>query len=165
MEAIQIVNRGLFFPSGRLTPRRETERIVLHHTGGAPGEDLDAEAIDAVHRRLGWAGVGYHFLIRKSGAVEAGRPAFAVGAHAEGANSDSVGIALGGNFCEEEPTAAQVESCAMLLAVCAASFGVALDGEHIVGHRDLSATACPGDALYERLEEIIGKANWYRMND
>ena len=165
MEAINILHRGLVFPSARLTARKETDLIVLHHTGGAPGEDPDAEEIDAVHRRLGWAGVGYHFLIRKSGAVEAGRPAIAVGAHAEGANGESVGVALGGNFCEEEPTAAQIESCAMLIAVLGAAFGVALDEEHIVGHRDLDATACPGDALYERLEEIIGKANWYCMNE
>ncbi len=165
MEAVHIFHRGLFFPSGRLTARRETELIVLHHTGGVKGEDPDVAAIDAAHRRLGWAGVGYHYLIRKSGAVEAGRPDFAVGAHAEGGNRASIGIALGGNFCEEAPTAAQTEATAMLLAVLSAAFGVALDGEHVVGHRDLDATACPGDALYERLEEIIGKANWYRMND
>ena len=65
------------------------------------------------------------------------------------------------NFCEEEPTAAQIESCAMLLAVLASAYDVPMDAEHIVGHRDLSATACPGDALYARIEEIIGKAIWY----
>ncbi|MBO4852518.1 MAG: N-acetylmuramoyl-L-alanine amidase [Schwartzia sp.] len=162
MEAINITDYGLFFPPERLVMRDRTALAVLHHTGGAPGEDPDVAAIDDAHRGLGWAGVGYHYLIRKSGAVEAGRPALAMGAHAEGANTRSIGIALCGNFCEEEPTAAQIESCAMLIAVISASFGVALDEEHIVGHRDLAATACPGDALYERLEEIIGKAVWYQ---
>ena len=161
MEAINIFNHGLFFPSGRLTARKETNLIVLHHTGGAAGEDMTVAEIDAAHRRLGWAGVGYHYLIRKSGAVEAGRPAFAVGAHAEGGNRESLGIALDGNFCEEAPTAAQIESCAMLLAIVAASFGVPTDGGHIVGHRDLDATACPGDALYTEIPEIVGKARWY----
>ena len=72
-----------------------------------------------------------------------------------------IGVALCGNFCEEEPTAAQIESCAMLLAVLASAYDVPMDAEHIVGHRDLVATACPGDALYARIEEIIGKAIWY----
>ena len=162
MEAINITDYGLFFPPGRLVMRDRTALAVLHHTGGAPGEDPDVAAIDDAHRGLGWAGVGYHYLIRKSGAVEAGRPALTMGAHAEGVNTRSIGIALCGNFCEEEPTAAQIESCAMLLAICSASFGVVLDDAHVVGHRDLAATACPGDALYERLEEIIGKAVWYQ---
>ena len=38
------------------------------------------------------------------------------------------------------------------------------DAEHIVGHRDLAATACPGDALYEQIPKLIGKAIWYHMN-
>ena len=161
MEAIQIVNRGLYFPSGRLDTRQETSMIVLHHTGGAAGEDPDAAQIDAAHRRIGWAGIGYHYVIRRDGNIEAGRPSFAVGAHAEGANGTSVGVALCGNFCEDEPSAAQIESAAMLVAILAAAFGLAPDAAHIVGHRDLNATACPGDALYGRMEELIGKAIWY----
>ena len=164
MEAVHILHRGLFFPSGRLDMREETSLIVLHHTGGAAGEDPDAAEIDGIHRRLGWAGIGYHFLIRRDGAVEAGRPALAIGAHAEGANHDSVGVALCGNFCEDVPTNAQLESCAMLLALLSASFGFEPDAEHIAGHRDLAATACPGDALYAEIPELIGKAEWYRMN-
>ena len=128
---------------------------------GQPGEDPDAAQIDAMHRRLGWSGVGYHYIIRKDGTIEEGRPAFAVGAHAEGVNAQSLGVALCGNFCEEEPTAAQIESTAMLLAMLSATFGVEPDRTHIVGHRDLMATACPGDALYERMDEFIGKAIWY----
>ena len=161
MEAICVWHRGLYFPSGELDARAETNLVVLHHTGGAPGEDPDAEEIDAIHRRLGWTGVGYHFLIRRDGSIEEGRPAFAVGAHAEGANRKSVGVALGGNFCEDDPTAAQLESCAMLLAVLSVAFGFEADAEHIIGHRDLAPTACPGEQLYAKIPELIGKANWY----
>ena len=82
MEAISILDRGLFFPSGRLIARPETDLIVLHHTGGSAGEDPDAAEIDAIHRRLGWSGIGYHYLIRKDGSIEQGRPSFGVGAHA-----------------------------------------------------------------------------------
>lgn len=164
MEAISILDRGLFFPSGRLIARPETDLIVLHHTGGSAGEDPDASEIDAIHRRLGWSGIGYHYLIRKDGSIEQGRPSFGVGAHAEGANRESLGVAFCGNFCEEEPTTAQIESAAMLIAVLGEAFGFEPDAAHIVGHRDLAATACPGDAIYERMDEIIGKAIWYHTN-
>ncbi len=162
MEPVYVLERGLSFPPELLVLRDATELFVLHHTGGCVGEDPDAARIDAIHRELGWVGVGYHYLIRKDGTVEKGRPVPAVGAHAEGANARSVGVALCGNFCGEEPTAAQIESCAMLLAVLGAAFDVPLDAEHIVGHRDLDATDCPGDALYEQIPELIGKALWYQ---
>ena len=145
VEAVSVLERGLFFPPELLVLRDATELIVLHHTGGAAGEDPSAAEIDAIHRGQRWLGVGYHYLIRKDGAIERGRPAPVVGAHAAGMNARSVGVALCGNFCEEEPTA----------------YDVPMDAEHIVGHRDLAATACPGDALYARMEEIIGKAIWY----
>ncbi len=161
MEPVSIVSYGLYFPSEGLTPREGTDFIVLHHTGGVPGEDPAVTDLDAAHRGLGWAGVGYHYLIRKNGAVEAGRPSLAMGAHAEGANARSLGVALCGNFCGEDPTPVQLESAAMLLAVLAAAFGLPPDSGHVLGHRDLDATACPGDALYARLPELIGKANWY----
>lgn len=161
MEPVFVLDRGLLFPAGRLQPRDRTDWIVLHHTGGAAGEDPDAARIDAAHRGLGWAGIGYHYLIRKDGTIERGRPAALAGAHAEGANARSVGIALCGNFCAEEPTGAQAESCAMLLAAVSAAEGVPLGAGRVLGHRDLAATACPGDALYARMAEIIGKGTWY----
>ena len=164
VEAVSVLERGLLFPAELLVLRDETERIVLHHTGGAAGEDPDAAEIDAMHRGLDWLGIGYHYLIRKDGTVERGRPAPAVGAHTSGANARTVGVALCGNFCEEEPTAAQIESCAMLLAVLGGAFAVPLDTKHILGHRDLAATACPGDALYARIPELVGKAVWYHTN-
>lgn len=161
MEPVFVLDRGLSFPSERLVLRERTEMLVLHHTGGMAGEDPDAAQIDAIHRGLCWTGVGYHYLIRKDGTIEKGRPAVLIGAHAEGANARSIGVALSGNFCEEEPTPAQIESCAMLLSTLSEAFDVPLDTEHVLGHCDLAATACPGEALYDMIPEIVGKAVWY----
>ena len=49
MEAVNILHRGLFFPSGRLDMREETSLIVLHHTGGSAGENPDAAEIVKEH--------------------------------------------------------------------------------------------------------------------
>lgn len=32
----------------------------------------------------------------------------------------------------------------------------------VVGHRDLMATACPGNYLYNKLQLVRGNAEWYR---
>ena len=69
-----------------LTPRDDTSRIVIHHTGNPTDDDLSAEQLHRSHLNLGWAGVGYHFIMRKDGTVELGRPDWTVGAHAEGFN-------------------------------------------------------------------------------
>ena len=59
--------------------------IVIHHTGQAD-IDASAEQIHEWHQNQGWSGIGYHFVVRKDGAVERGRPIWAVGAHAQGDN-------------------------------------------------------------------------------
>ena len=164
MERIKATEYPLEYDYDVTVAARGTSLIVVHHTGGAADDDLSAEEIHAAHIALGWTAIGYHYVVRKSGAIELGRPRWAIGAHAEGENYDSVGIEICGNFDIAEPTAAQIEAAAMLVANLAVDYGLPIDDEHIVGHRDLNATSCPGDALYEKLPLIIGKANWYAYN-
>ena len=64
-----------------LTQRDVTDMIVIHHTG-ENDIDASAEQIHEWHLNQGWAGIGYHFVIRKNGDVEIGRPEWAVGSHA-----------------------------------------------------------------------------------
>ena len=77
------------------------------------------------------------------------------------AYSHTSGIHVCGNFEEAEPTAAQIESTAMLLANLCADYGLSIDRDTIVGHRELMATACPGRNLYEMMDTVVGKANFY----
>lgn len=159
MERVNIKDYHLHF-NGGLSDRETTDMIVLHHTGGAD-IDASAEEIDQWHKNNGWAGIGYHYVIRKDGTIEKGRPHWTIGAHAYGENWHTIGIHLSGDFSEAEPTDAQIESTAMLLANLCMDYGLPMDGEHIVGHRDLMSTDCPGDNLYREIPTIIGKANWY----
>ena len=52
----------------------------------------------------GWRDIGYHFVIRRDGAVELGRDVKAIGAHAYGLNKYSIGICMvGGRGTDGKP--------------------------------------------------------------
>ena len=161
MAELYMHNLGLTYDYDRLETRRMTDMFVVHHTGNPHDDDLSSTQINASHQAQGWTCIGYHFVVRKNGDIEVGRPHWTVGAHAFGENGHTIGIHLSGNFDEAVPTEAQVESTAMLLAKYATDYGLPIDREHIVGHRDLMATDCPGQNLYDTLDTIIGKAAWY----
>ncbi|MBF1694981.1 peptidoglycan recognition family protein [Selenomonas sp.] len=163
MERIPIVETYLDIDHNQLTTRRVTDQIVIHHTGNPTDDDLSAAEIDASHKAQGWTCIGYHYVVRKDGTVEQGRPHWMVGAHAYGHNSHTIGIHVCGNFEIGEPTGAQIESTAMLLANLCTDYGLTIDRDSIVGHRELMPTACPGRNLYAQMDTIVGKANFYAV--
>lgn len=157
---VSVIDYGLSFSS--LTPREGTNRIVIHHTGNPYDDDLSAEQIHASHQAQGWSGIGYHFVIRKDGSIELGRPDWSIGAHAYGFNSDSIGIHVCGNFDQAEPTKAQLDALPQLIADICDAYGLIAADTIVVGHRDLMATACPGNNLYKQMDTIRGNVEWYR---
>ena len=70
--------------------------IVVHCAATPPDMDIGAKEIDLWHRQRGWAGIGYHYVIRRDGTLELGRPLNRPGAHAQGFNLLSWGICLVG---------------------------------------------------------------------
>lgn len=163
MERVNVVDLHLDYDEGRLSERLSTNTIVIHNTGNPTDDDLGVERINQAHQDYnGWAAIGYHFVIRKDGTIEKGRPEWAIGAHAIGYNSDSIGICVSGNFMIGTPTSAQIESLAMLLANLCADYDIPIDRDHILGHRELNSTDCPGDNLYNIMQMVVGKANFYR---
>lgn len=133
------------------------EDIVIHHSGFPDGRDSTAEAIHRFHRDTnGWAGIGYHYFIRKDGMIEQGRRPGYVGAHAYQHNQTSIGICLSGNFEFQKPSEAQMESVKELVAWLCAKYGLNPGKKAvIVGHKDVCEdTSCPGIHLYRRLDEI-----------
>lgn len=162
MQKAEIIETNLKFVR-ELSERDETDLIVIHHTGDT---DLDASAaqIHSWHINNGWAGIGYHFVIRKNGKIERGRPIDTIGAHAQGSNYNSIGIHLCGAFNSAKPTQKQIESCALLIANLCDEYDLPIDRDHIVGHREVDdETSCPGDNLQALLRDgtIIGKAQYY----
>lgn len=157
---IDIFETDLDFES--LSERDTTDMIVLHHTG-ENDIDASAEQIHEWHIGNGWAGIGYHYVIRKDGTIERGRPELAIGSHAYGENSHSIGIHLSGDFMQAYPTEKQLDRCGALIADICSRYGIPIDRDHIVGHGELMGTSCPGVNLQTLLDDgtITGKANWY----
>jgi len=160
MERVNIVETNLNF--GDLSERGTTDMIVIHHTGNPTDDDLSAEEIHQSHLNQGWVGIGYHFVIRKDGTIERGRPEWAIGSHAYGENSHTIGIHVCGNFEIGAPTEIQLGKLAHLIGNLCADWNIPTDREHIVGHRELMPTACPGKNLFSHIDDIVGNANWYR---
>lgn len=167
MTPVNIIEKTFQFKN-ELNKRYYTRRFVIHHTGtGTIDLDASAEQIHDWHLE-NFAGIGYHFVVRKNGAIERGRPEWAVGSHAYGANNDSIGIHLSGEYELYYPTDAQIEATAMLLANLCERYEVPIDRNHIFGHFEVDpdgrcGTDCPGKNLFAKLPDIVGKAQFYHQ--
>jgi hypothetical protein len=159
---------------------------LVHHTAGANGytqaqAPAIVRAIQLYHvRGNGWNDIGYNFLVDRFGTVYEGRfggmTKNVVGAHAEGFNTGSVGVAVLGEYSTLAVTGAAKTSLAKLLAwrldlahVDPASTQSFISGGNarfpaglpvflrtVSGHRDVGFTDCPGTALYNLLTSLAG---------
>lgn len=122
------------------TPIKSVDYLVVHCSATPAAKDIGRREIDVMHRQRGFMGIGYHYVIRRNGVVEKGRPDDQPGAHVEGYNSRSLGICMVGGVKPDGKTAecnfekAQYEALRTLLTTLKARHP---DAE-IVGHRDLS---------------------------
>lgn len=151
-EGLVIAETNFHFTEPLLV-RPRTDMIVIHHVG-IPDGDTPAAAIHRAHLANGWAGIGYHYVIRKNGVIERGRPLAVVGAHAYGENYHTVGINVTGNFDKEVPTDAQMKSLTELVTALCRIYHIDPGPATIVGHRDVNSTDCPGKNLYRLLPQL-----------
>jgi len=123
------------------------DRITVHHTASSSNMPTIAN-VNNWWSGHGWDRAGYHFLIRGDGSiwqlVPVHAPSWGAGAVA---NPRSIHIAIAGTFTSTNlPTQAARDSfgflCRLLLDNSQLS-NLRLP-EHVVGHREWSATACPG---------------------
>ena len=102
-----------------------------------------------------WGDIGYHFLIDPAGHVFQGRDLVWQGAHAEGDNNiQNIGICLIGNFDEEQPSKAALESLRKLLDSLRKTYSIAKSA--VLGHQDLKSTRCPGRHLEPWVRSYAG---------
>ena len=132
---------------------RKIDTLIIHHTAGrkATARDLTVAEVDTYHKAKGWDSIGYHYLIRANGKVNAGRPIQKIGAHALGRNAHSIGIALTGY---DQFTLDQKTSLTKLIKELCERFPIKSIERH---HK-----YCPGDGLnVEEIEEefLLHKKN------
>lgn len=150
---MEIIETNLQFKD--MSTRKATQRIILHH---ADAKNCYAEDIHRWHLNNGWSGAGYHFLVRKDGKIYRLRPENKVGAHAYGANYNSLGICFEGDYMQEDMSTEQIKAGQELVAYLKNKYNITT----VQAHRDVCATSCPGDkfpfdeiANFESSNEII----------
>lgn len=129
---------------GTMTPRTKTNFIVVHHAAAKTCTPAD---IHLWHLGNGWAGIGYHYIVRKNGEVYRGRPEAVVGAQVQGYNDQSIGICFEGDFEKEEVPDSQQKAGIELLQFLIGKYPKA----KIVRHKDLMSTSCPGKNFPDRI--------------
>ena len=114
--------------------------VIIHCSAVTPDQQSSAAQIDSWHRQRGYhLGIGYHYVIRRNGEIEPGRPEWMVGAHCLNHNKYSIGVCYeGGLDARGQPadtrTAEQKSAMRNLLEDLHKRHPRAV----IVGHRDLS---------------------------
>ena len=171
----------------------EVQAAFVHHTVNANDYAPEESAgivlgIARYHRDSNrWNDIGYNFLVDRYGQVFEGRAGgidqAVIGAHAQGYNSASTGIAGIGTFSSEPQSEAGLEALAHLIGWKLSLHGVPTEGtvvvtsrggaanrypsgtpvtlERIPGHRDGNSTSCPGEALYAQLPDLRARATRY----
>lgn len=77
--------------------RTDTTLIVIHCSATRAGTDIGAHEIRSWHvNDNGWDDIGYHFVIRRNGAIERGRDITLQGAHCPEFNAHSIAICMVG---------------------------------------------------------------------
>jgi N-acetylmuramoyl-L-alanine amidase len=161
---------------------------VVHHTAGSNSYTRAQSAaivrgIEIYHvKGNGWNDIGYNFLVDRYGQVFEGRYGGAeknvIGAHAEGFNTGSTGVALIGTYASTGPTPAERSALVKLLAwrldvahvdpVSRLTYasggnprfaqGAPVPLRAVSGHRDTGFTSCPGAVVYAQLGAIAQQA-------
>ena len=141
---MELIKHNLSF--GTLTKRKSTSRCIIHHEAGHG----TVEQIHNSHKNEnGWAGIGYHIFVDVNGNIHEGRPIWAIGAHAGGANYNSIGVCFEGNYEEEQMPEAQKEAGKKVVAWLKSEYGITIFQKH----SDVCRTACPGKNF--PFEEIV----------
>ena len=175
-----------------ITRTKKVSRIVLHHTSEELKQDADdmtlLRAIYLYHTKTKWWwDIGYNFVVWQRGVIYEGRAwgDYVAWAHAYGNNMWTIGISLMGNYSELHLNRNQKEGMIEAITYVAEKYGINLKEDAIwakvcgksetciwkpvttkrlLGHRDIWATDCPGENLYDILPELRSLVVWKVWN-
>ena len=129
--------------------------MSIHHTASLSRHNAKSpkrlKGYQRYHQRQGWADLAYHFFIDLKGNVYEGRRLTCAGdTFTQYDPAGHLLVVLDGNFENQKPTPEAIDALTTLLAWAAKTFNVPL--KSLAGHRDLTATACPGHHLYQFIQ-------------
>lgn len=139
----------------RKLTERKIGKIILHCSATKPSMDIGVETIRRWHKQRGFNDIGYHYVIRRDGCIELGRPLDKVGAHTKYHNRGSIGICLVGGVKEgdisiprDNFTPKQWKALRTLLTALHTDYPKAT----IHGHNEFAKKACPSFNVRHELE-------------
>ncbi len=145
----------------------------LHHSAtiapdlvwiDANGDGVDDDeraamrSLEEIGQRRFSHGISYSFLVPPSGRLYQGHSMGRRGAHTAGRNTTDRAVCLIGDYEQRVPTDAQLHTVAAVM-VHEHRAGRVRTHRLAGGHRDLKATACPGEHAYHLIGEINRRAS------
>ncbi len=132
--------------------------VVIHHSVTPEGKTIEQvkatlRQIDDGDRRQGYGGIGYNLAVDYAGRIYAARGMNRMGAHTADANSRNYGVCYIGDG-RVRITDDAVRAIRQVVHRLQQNSDKKL---RIYGHRDLVATACPGEKIYKLIKD--GKFN------
>jgi len=140
--------------------KRRINEIINHCAATPEGKHFDIDDITVWHKKRGWSGPGYHFLILLDGTIQFGRPIGQIGAHTRGRNRNTVsiayigGVTADGKKAKDTRTPEQKAAMFYLNQELAEMYGIKI----ISGHNKYAAKACPSFAVND---DIIGNVRGF----
>ena len=147
MKVVSRADWGAKPPKSRRAIReKEVTHFFLHHAAATYKDGPSAmRAIQKFHQdSRGWADYAYNFGVWDDGNIYEGRGFGAQGGHTKGWNTRSVAVCYMGDGSKPVPKPA-LKAIAEVARMADEYFGRNLIRQ---GHKDVGATACPGDWLY-----------------
>lgn len=159
---------GAHVPVSPMRPHVPTA-LTIHHTATpqAPERDprrtlralqrfsVSSDTLDNGSPKRPWPDVPYHYYITPDGTIVEGRDVRYEGdTNTQYDLAGQIQVVVEGDFTQEEPTEAQIESLVRLAGALSARYGIG--PESVGGHRDraVGQTSCPGDALEAYFDEV-----------
>ncbi|MFQ9545435.1 MAG: N-acetylmuramoyl-L-alanine amidase [Clostridium sp.] len=148
---MNIIESNLKFNSN-MSYGNNPKEIILHH---ASANGCSVESIHESHKNNGWAGIGYHYYIRKDGKIYKGRADNVIGSHCSGHNTNTLGICVEGDYENIDKTMPEVQKKSLkeLVSYLKDKYNIT----KISKHNDYNNTDCPGK--YYPFSEIVNISN------
>ena len=135
---------------------RTIDKIIIHCAATKPSMDIGVAEIRKWHTSPpnNWKDIGYHYVIRRNGSIENGRPVIMAGVHTKGHNAKSIGICLVGGIDDKGNAASnftdkQWATLERLVRILKVDYPKAT----VHGHREFAAKACPSFNVQDWLRD------------